>query len=115
MDLHLTAREALEELIEALVHESPAVAVLFTGAGCHLSDEVEPKVSAVLRGQFPLMRYTVVSKSDAPHLASRLGIVETPTLVAWFAGTEAARLVRDFSPGAIVGALEDAYGQHVSH
>lgn len=115
MELHLTAREALEELIEDLVHESPAVAVLFTGAGCHLSDEVEPKVAAVLRGQFPLMRYTVVSRADSPHLVSRLGIADTPTLVVWFAGKEAARFTRDFSLDAVAQALEPRYVAHFSH
>lgn len=109
MNLHLTSREALEELVEDLVHESPAVAVLFTGVGCHLSDDVEPQVSRLLREQFPRMRYTVVTISDAPHLVGQLGIAETPTLVVWFSGTETARFVRQRSMDALADALESPY------
>lgn len=109
MDLHLTTREALQELVEDLVHESPAVAVLFTAVGCHLSDDVEPRVSRLLREQFPLMRYTVVTLSDAPHLVARLGIAETPTLVVWFSGTETARFVREDSMDSLAEALEPRY------
>lgn len=109
MNLHLTSREALEELVEDLVHESPAAAVLFTGVGCHLSDDVEPKVNRLLREQFPRLRYTAVALSDAPHLAGQLGIADTPTLVVWFSGRETARFVREHAMGAVAEALESPY------
>lgn len=109
MTAHLTAREALEELVEDLVHESSAVAVLFTGTGCHLSDEVEPKVGRVLREQFPLMRYTVVARTDAPHLVGQLNVADTPTLIIWFAGKETARFVRELDMAAMARSLEAPY------
>ncbi|MFZ5442224.1 MAG: thioredoxin family protein [Myxococcota bacterium] len=109
MSDHLTTREALEGLLEDLVHGNPGAVVLFTDAGCHVADAVEPKVSALLREQFPLMRFTVVSRSDSPHLVNRLGIVAFPTVVVWFDGKETVRFVRAFSMDAVAQAIERPY------
>lgn len=115
MSEHLTAREALEELLEDLVHETPGLVVLFTEAGCHVADAVEPKLAALLHQEFPQLRFTVVSRSDSPHLISRYGVVAYPTVITFFAGKETARFTRAFSLDEVAQALERPYGLMFSH
>lgn len=109
MSEHLTTRAALEELLDDLVHQSPGLAVLFTDAGCHVADAVEPKLERLLREQFPQLRFTVVSRADSPHLVQRLGVVAFPTVVVFFDGRETVRFVRSFSMSAVAEALERPY------
>lgn len=109
MSEQLTTREALEELLEDLLRESPGVVVLFTDSGCHVADAVEPKLAALLRDRYPSLRFTVVSRTDSPHLVSRLGVVAYPTVVTWFAGKETSRFVRAFSLSAVAEALDRPY------
>lgn len=115
MSEHLTTREALEELLEDLIRESPGLVVLFTDAGCHVADAVEPKLETLLRTQFPELRFTVVSRADSPPLVAQHGVFAFPTVVSFFAGKETARFTRTFSMDAVAEALERPYSLLFGH
>lgn len=105
----LSSREAMKDLLEALLLEHPGVVVLFTDTSCRVADAVEPKLAALLRERFPALRYTVVSRTDAPELLAQWGVLAFPTVIAWFDGKETARFVRAFSLDAVAEALERPY------
>jgi hypothetical protein len=107
---HLSGHEAIKDLHDALVLESPGLVTLFTEASCHVADAVEPKLEALLHQRFPLLRHTVVSRTDSPELLAELGVVAFPTVITWFDGKESARFVRAFSLDAVAEALERPYG-----
>ncbi|MDP1826519.1 MAG: thioredoxin family protein [Archangium sp.] len=110
MSEHLTTREALEELLEDLIRESPGLVVLFTDAGCQVADAVEPKLAALLRQEFPALRFTVVSRSDSRQLLTQMGVLAFPTVIVFFAGKETARFTRAFSLDEVAQAIERPYG-----
>lgn len=106
---HLSGHEALKELVDGLILESPGVVALFTEASCRVADAVEPKLAALLHQRFPQLRFTVVSRNDSPELLAELGVIAFPTVITWFDGKESARFVRAFSLDAVAEALERPY------
>lgn len=103
-----SVQQALQSLMDEVVKET-GVAVLFTDASCQVADAVEPKLRAALERQFPQLRFTVVSRADAPELLGQLGVFSFPTVVVWFAGKETARFVRTFSVDQVAEAIERPY------
>lgn len=106
---HLTGPEALEVMLDDLIRESPGVVVLFTESACNVAEAVEPKVAALVRERFPALRFTVVSRSDAPALLAQLNVFVFPTVITWFGGKESARFVRTFSLEALADSIERPY------
>jgi hypothetical protein len=109
MSDHLTTQDALGLLLDDFVHTNPAAAILFTDTSCRVADAVEPKVAGLLERDFPEVRFTVVSRTDAPQRFAELGVVAYPTVIVWFGGKESARFVRAFSIDAIAEAIERPY------
>lgn len=108
-DHHLSSHEALTELAQGLIAESPGVVMLFTDASCAVAHAVEPKLTQLLHERFPELRYTSVTRADAPRWLAQLGVFSFPAVIAWFDGKECARFVRHFSLDAVAEALERPY------
>ena len=86
-----------------------AALVYFSSADCGVCQTLKPRVFSELKREFPRIALAEVDCAAAPELAAQQGVFVAPVVAVFFDGSEQLRLARNFSPAALVEALQRPY------
>jgi thioredoxin-like negative regulator of GroEL len=92
-----------------LVRTEPALAVYFGAHDCNVCQAMRPRVWSLLGEAFPRCTRAYVDATAQRETAAQLGVFSVPTLICFFDGQEALRLVRNFSLTELRTALARPY------
>jgi len=95
--------------LDALVDETPALAVWFSGPDCRVCQDLKPRVAERLQQRFPQLLRVEVDCARLPAPAAQRQILTIPALLVFFAGRETLRLVRNFSLNQLDRQLQRPY------
>jgi thioredoxin 1 len=98
------------ESLEDMTVTSHGLLLYFSNEMCSVCKVLKPKVSSLLKEQFPLMRSGYVDTDKSPLLAGQQRVFSIPTILLFFEGKEQARFSRNIS----LYQLEEAIGRPYS-
>lgn len=103
--------EQIHELenLQTLIKEEDALLLYFSNDMCSVCRVLKPKVSDLIRDEFPkvAMRYVDIDKS--PMLAGQHRVFTIPTILVFIQGREQARLSRNIALHQVEDVLARPY------
>lgn len=104
---NISSEKALSELLQS----SPAVLLLYGGAGCGVCQAIKPRLEKLASEEFPKLvtAYIDCQEAAGPLCAAR-GIFSLPVVQLWFDGQRFAEFARVFAIADVRSALARPYG-----
>jgi len=96
--------------LQAHIHESEAVLVLFGGSHCNVCQVIKPKIAALLQQEFPRVEMVYVDCEAERDLCAQEGVFSLPVVRIYFGGQRVGEWVRTFSLGQLREAMVRPYG-----
>lgn len=98
----------LEE-VKVLISNNQAVLLYFYNDNCAPCLSLRPKVSELLRADFPKMELAFVNSGMHPDIPASYNVFSNPTLILFFEGNEFRRVSKYISIPQLQEAIERPY------
>ena len=97
------------ESLEEMTGTERGLLIYFSNDMCSVCKVLKPKVSKLLKEQFPLMRCVFVDTDKSPLLAGQHRVFTIPTILLFFEGREQTRFSRNISLHQLEEAVSRPY------
>ncbi len=95
--------------LNSLLSEESAVLGYFSHDACGVCKALLPKVTELLRTDFPLLRMFYCNTQNSPEVLGSLSVFTVPTIIIWFEGREAFRFSRNIGISELHTAIQRPY------
>lgn len=102
MNLSLSELDVLKEKRESFY-------IYFSAPSCGVCQILSPKISSLMREEFPLLKAFHVNTSMHPEIAAQLGMYTNPSLLVYLDGKEILRRSRSISVGQVREDIKRTY------
>ena len=100
---------SLQELNERIKAEK-GILVYFSSDSCSVCKVLKPRVSELLRENYPSMQTYYVDIEKSPVISGQFRIFTIPTILIFFEGKEQVRFSRNISMHQLEDAIDRPYG-----
>ncbi len=95
--------------IEAAITTNAASLLYFSTETCNVCKVLRPKISELIRNEFPLFKLYYINIELSPVLAGQFRIFSIPTVLVYFDGKEFFRKSRNIHTGELAGDIGRPY------
>lgn len=97
------------KMSEERIQQDEAICFYFKGFNCSVCTVLEPKISDLIKEQFPKIKYRLVEPGTNLELSAQKNVFSAPTILVEFGGKEILRKGRNISLGDFENELQRYY------
>lgn len=99
----------IDESLQEILSQNPAVVVLFGGAHCNVCNVIKPQLAQVLSDQYPKALQIYIDCEELGKECAQRSVLTLPVVQIYFDGQRFSEFIRNFSIAEVKNSMQRPY------